>query len=112
MRDRPKTTTKPTPLAEALQAWVKKKGLIKRMDQAVVVEEWAALVGPQIAKVATPESVTPDGVLRVKVATAPWAAELQMMTPRIIGRLNTGRPARPITGIRWVVGSVAPDPTL
>ena len=112
MRDRPKTTTKPTPLAEALKAWVKKKGLVKRMDQAVVVEEWAALVGPQIAKVAVPESVTPDGVLRVRVATAPWAAELGMMTPRIIGRLNTGRPARPITGIRWVVGALGPDGTL
>ena len=112
MRERKATSQKPTPLAEALQAWVKRTGLVKRMSQAVVLEEWAELVGPQIAKVAVPESVTPDGVLRVKVATAPWAAELQMMTPRIIGRLNTGRPARPITGIRWVVGSVAPDPTL
>jgi predicted nucleic acid-binding Zn ribbon protein len=112
MRARPSTSAKPTPLAEALQAWVKKKGLAKRMDQAVVVEEWAALVGPQIAKVAAPESVTPDGVLRVRVATAPWAAELQMMTPRIIGRLNTGRPARPITGIRWIVGALGPGGTL
>ena len=106
MRQRSKTSAKPTPLAEALQAWIKKAGLVKRMDQAVVVEEWAALVGPQIAKVAVPESVSPDGVLRVKVATAPWATELQMMTPRIIGRLNTGRPARPITSIRWVVGTL------
>jgi predicted nucleic acid-binding Zn ribbon protein len=112
MRDRSKTSAKPTPLAEALQAWMKKKGLVKRMDQAVVVGEWAELVGPQIAKVAVPESVTPDGVLRVRVATAPWATELQMMTPRIIGRLNTGRPGRPITSIRWVVGALGPDGTL
>ncbi|HET7040830.1 MAG TPA: DUF721 domain-containing protein, partial [Gemmatimonadales bacterium] len=90
MRQRPSTSTKPTPLAEALKAWVKQKGLVRRMEQAVVLEEWAALVGPQIAKVAVPEGVTPDGVLRVRVATAPWATELQMMTPRIIGRLNTG----------------------
>lgn len=109
MRERSKGSQKPTPLAEALTAWVKKKGFIKRMDQAVVVEEWAALVGPQIAKIAAPESVSPDGVLRVKVATAPWASELQMMTPRIIGRLNTGRPARPITSIRWIVGPLGPD---
>ena len=106
MRERSKESRKPTPLAEALQAWIRKAGLIKRMDQAVVVEEWAALVGPQIAKVAVPESVSPDGILRVKVAPAPWASELQMMTPRIIGRLNTGRPARPITSIRWVVGTL------
>ena len=109
MRERNSTSRKPTPLAEALTAWVKQKGLVKRMAQAVVVEEWAALVGPQIAKVAVPESVSPDGVLRVRVTTAPWAAELQMMTPRIIGRLNTGRPARPITSIRWIVGTRGPD---
>ena len=112
MRERKTTSQKPTPLAEALQAWVKRTGLVKRMSQAVVVEEWAELVGPQIAKVTLPDGVSQEGILRVKVATAPWASELQMMTPKIIGRLNTGRPARPITGIRWVVGSVAPDPTL
>ena len=77
MRERPKTSAKPTPLAEALQAWIKRKGLVKRMDQAVVLGEWAELVGPQI-----------------------------------IGRLNTGRPGRPITGIRWVVGALGPDGTL
>ena len=112
MTDRKKGPQKPVPLAEALEAWVKRTGLVKRMDQAIVVEEWAELVGPQIAKVTMPDGVSQEGILRVKVATAPWASELQMMTPKIIGRLNTGRPARPITGIRWVVGSVAPDPTL
>jgi len=112
MTERKKTTQKPVPLADALQAWIKRTGLVKRMDQAVVLEEWAELVGPQIAKVTAPEGVSQDGVLRVRVATAPWASELQMMTSKIIGRLNTGRPARPITGIRWVVGSVAPDRTL
>ena len=112
MRERPKTPTKPIPLAEALQAWVKRTGLVKRMAQAVVVEEWAELVGPQIAKVTMPDGVSQEGVLRVKVATAPWASELQMMTPKIIGRLNTGRPARPITGIRGVVGASRSDGTL
>ena len=68
MTERKKTSQKPVPLAEALQAWVKRTGLVKRMDQAVVVEEWAELVGPQIAKVTLPEGVSQDGILRVKVA--------------------------------------------
>jgi hypothetical protein len=42
-------------------------------------------------------------VLRVRVATAPWAAELGLMTPRILARLNAGRRAR-ITEIRWIAG--------
>ena len=109
MRDRSRTTGRLTPLAEALEACLTRKGYTRRMSQAGVVEEWAALVGPQIAKVTAPEGVTPDGVLRVRVATAPWATELQLMAPRIIGRLNAGRPKRPITGIRWVVGPLGPD---
>jgi predicted nucleic acid-binding Zn ribbon protein len=75
------------------------------MGQASVIEEWEELVGPQIAQVATPESVTADGVLRVRVATAPWAAELQLMTPRILARLNAGRGGR-ITSIRWMAGGL------
>ena len=59
-----------------------------RLQQAGIVEQWAALVGPQIAAVTAPESVTPDGVLRVHVATAAWANELSLMTPRILARLN------------------------
>ena len=35
----------------------------KRIGQAGVLEEWADLVGPQIAQVTAPESVSPDGVL-------------------------------------------------
>ena len=95
--------SKPTPLAEALQSYLKKAGLVKRIGQARVLEDWAELVGPQIAKVTQPESVGADGVLRVRVATPAWANELQMMTQQILARLNTGRSGR-ITSIRWMAG--------
>lgn len=95
--------SKPTPLAEALQNYLKKAGLVKRIGQARVLEDWAELVGPQIAKVTQPESVGADGVLRVRVATPAWANELQMMTPQILGRVNNGRSGR-ITSIRWMAG--------
>jgi predicted nucleic acid-binding Zn ribbon protein len=95
--------SKPTPLAEALQAYLKQAGLVRRIGQARVLEDWAELVGPQIAKVTQPESVGADGQLRVRVATAAWASELQLMTPQILARLNTGRSGR-ITAIRWMAG--------
>lgn len=91
---------RPTPLAEALKLYLSSSGLSKRVGQASVVEQWAELVGPQIAKVTAAEAVTPDGVLRVRVATPAWAAELSLMTPQILARLNTGRTGR-ISGIRW-----------
>ncbi len=97
----------PTPLAEALNRYLKRAGLSRRVGQAGVIEAWPELVGPQIAKVTAAESVTADGVLRVRVATAAWAAELSMMTPQILARLNTGRSGR-ITQIRWVPRGLPP----
>jgi predicted nucleic acid-binding Zn ribbon protein len=95
--------SKLTPLAEALQSYLKQAGLVRRIGQARVLEDWAELVGPQIAKVTQPESVGADGQLRVRVATAAWASELQLMTPQILARVNTGRSGR-ISAIRWLAG--------
>jgi predicted nucleic acid-binding Zn ribbon protein len=93
----------PTPISEAVASFLRQAGLIRRVQQAAILEEWAGLVGPQIAAVTAPQSVTPDGVLRVHVATAPWATELGLMTPRILARINQGRSGR-VKEIRWVPG--------
>jgi predicted nucleic acid-binding Zn ribbon protein len=100
---------KPTPLAEALASYLKRSGFSKRLQQAEVVEAWPELVGPQIAAVTAPESVTPDGVLRVRVATAAWANELSLMTPRILARINAGRTGR-VKQIRWVAAPLDRPP--
>ncbi len=97
--------SRPVPLAEAIKAYFRRAGLSRRIGQAGVIEEWPTLVGPQIAKVTAADSITPDGVLRVRVATAAWAAELSLMTPQILARLNTGRVGR-IRTIRWLAGGV------
>jgi len=99
----------PTPIGEAIASFVAQAKLAPGMDRARALLDWDELVGPQIAAVTEPESVSPDGVLRVRVATAPWAQELGMMTPRILGRLNAGRTGR-FTGIRWIVGPVRRRP--
>jgi predicted nucleic acid-binding Zn ribbon protein len=94
---------KPTPLKDALRAWARKAGVARRLDQARAVEDWAERVGPQIAAVTRADSVTPDGLLRVQVASAAWATELSLMTPRILARLNEGREGK-IRDIRWIAG--------
>jgi predicted nucleic acid-binding Zn ribbon protein len=87
---------------EAVDRFLARAGLAKRVAQAGVVEEWPSLVGPQIASVTQAESVTADGILRVIVATSAWANELSLMTPRIMAQLNRGRVGR-IREIRWIV---------
>jgi predicted nucleic acid-binding Zn ribbon protein len=98
------TTKRPlTPLAKALEEYLTSSGLGRGVERAEVVHRWPELVGPQIAAVTQAESVSADGVLRVRVATAPWASELSLMTPRILARVNAGRQGR-INHIRWITG--------
>ena len=86
-----------------MQGYLARSGLGPRIAQAQVIAEWATLVGPQIAAVTTPESVTPDGVLFVRVATSAWMNELQLMMPDIMARVNAGRGAGRIKTIRWLL---------
>jgi predicted nucleic acid-binding Zn ribbon protein len=94
---------------EAIDRFLARAGLAKRVAQASVIDEWAGLVGPQIAAVTRAESVSQDGVLRVLVTTAAWANELSLMTPRIMAQLNSGRVGR-IREIRWIVSDLRPSP--
>lgn len=92
-------------IGDALASFFSRRGLTKRLQQAQVLDEWPELVGTQIAAVTEPLSVSQDGILRVRVATAPWATELGLMTPRILARINRERKGR-ITRIRWIPGNI------
>ena len=94
---------RPTAVREALQAYLDKSGLARRLAQAQVIPEWPRLVGAQIAAVTVPESVTPDGTLFVRVATSAWMTELQLMGPQIMAAINGGRGAARIKTIRWLL---------
>jgi len=95
--------SRPVPLADALEAWIARSGIRKRLDLADVVEQWPGLVGPQIAAVTRAMAVSPDGTLVVRVASASWATELGLMAPSILTRVNGSRKGR-VKGIRWLVG--------
>src|SRR2546426_346068 len=90
-------------VGEALRSYLARSGLGRRLAQAQVIPDWPVLVGPQIAAVTAPESVTPDGTLFVRVATSAWMTELQLMAPQIMAALNAGRGAGRIKTIRWLL---------
>jgi predicted nucleic acid-binding Zn ribbon protein len=100
-QQRGKSKRDAAPVGETVDRVLAKNGLAKRVAQASVIDEWPQLVGTQIARVTQAESVTADGVLWVRVATAAWANELSMMAPRILARVNAERKGR-IREIRWV----------
>ncbi len=82
----------PVAVAEALRGYLARSGLAKRLGQAQVIPEWPDLVGPQIAAVSSPESVSPDGTLFVRVATSAWMNELASPT---LGVMAKAKPAAP-----------------
>jgi predicted nucleic acid-binding Zn ribbon protein len=96
-------TGKPTPIGEAIKSFTASAGLARRLDLAQAVDDWAERVGPQIAAVTRAESVTPDGILRVRVPSSAWANELSLMTPKILARMNAGRRGR-IRELRFITG--------
>lgn len=93
----------PVAVREVLDGYLAASGLGHRLAQARVIPEWRERVGPQIAAVTTPESVSPDGTLFVRVATSAWMNELQLQTPEIMARVNAGRGPGRLTGIRWLL---------
>ena len=79
---------KPEALGNVLGAFLKDSKLEARVEAAQVVPEWESLVGPQIAKVTKPISVTRDGTLFVAVKTNGWMNELSLMEPQLLRALN------------------------
>ncbi len=85
MTDERRATTR---VGEVLKRYLARAGLGERLKQAAVVEDWPKIVGDKIAAVSKPEAVTQDGTLFVRVTSAPWMQELQLLTPELLKRLG------------------------
>jgi predicted nucleic acid-binding Zn ribbon protein len=87
-RDPAEKKRKPAAIADVVTGFLKQSGLEERVEQALVIPEWAALVGVQIAAVTNPLFVTSDGTLFVAVKTNGWMTELSLMEPQLLRALN------------------------
>ncbi len=79
---------KPEPIADVLKNFLHSAGLDARIERAQVLVEWPSFVGPQIASVTTPRTVTEDGTLFVGVKTHGWMTELSMMERSLLAKIN------------------------
>ena len=66
------------------------RGLMEGVERASAIPDWAEIVGPQLARVATPVGFN-RSTLFVEVRSSAWLMELQMMERRLLAQLNTGR---------------------
>ena len=92
---------RPTPIRDVLASFLRSRGLDRRVERARVLVEWASLVGPQIASVTVPRTVTEDGTLFVGVKTHGWMSELAMMERTLLVKVNAVEGRDPIKRIRW-----------
>jgi predicted nucleic acid-binding Zn ribbon protein len=80
---------------------------------ARVQQHWAGAVGDAIAREAKPVAER-EGTVTVACRSAVWAAELQLLAPDLVGRLNDAlEPSgagRPVSGLR-VTAAARPDVT-
>jgi predicted nucleic acid-binding Zn ribbon protein len=95
---------KPEAIGNIVATWLDSKGLAARVDQAGVIPEWPKLVGPQIAAVTSPQSITHNGTLFVRVTTNAWMNELSLLEPELLRSLNQNQTRVPVKRIRWVLG--------
>jgi predicted nucleic acid-binding Zn ribbon protein len=99
-RDRKK---KPEAIGNVLSTWLGQSGLAERVEQAGIIPDWPKLVGPQIAQVTTPQSISANGTLFVHVTTNAWMNELSLLEPELLRSLNAGAKRVPIKRIRWLI---------
>jgi predicted nucleic acid-binding Zn ribbon protein len=78
---------RPRPLGEVLKEVIDQLGVQDKIDEARVIELWAAIAGDDINRVT--ESVWMKGAtLYVKVTSAAWRQELHMSRRQWRDRLN------------------------
>jgi predicted nucleic acid-binding Zn ribbon protein len=91
----------PERLGGALHRYLDAQGLTPRVEQSAVILEWSALVGEQVAAVATPLAITQDGTLFVGVTTHAWMSELSFLERDLLEALNRRVPETPVRRIRF-----------
>ena len=77
----------PRTMPEILDSWLAAEGLGELRWLTAIRSEWEELVGPEIARHASPRGLK-DGVLVVAVDHGGWATELKFQERRLIKRLE------------------------
>ena len=80
----------PEPLGPLIEDVLRAQGLTEGVERAAAISEWAGLVGPQIARVASPVGFDRE-TLFVEVSSSAWMMELRLMERRILAALNAAR---------------------
>ena len=88
-------------IAGAIKNFLKKTGLEKAIALQNALEVWSAVVGKNVAKNASAESIE-HGMLLVRVTTPAWRQELQFQKKEIINSINKEIRQKIIKDIKFI----------
>lgn len=78
----------PKPVAELLDTLVSGRGWNERMRFGQLREEWASVVGPEVAARSVPVALN-AGILSIKADGSAWAAELTLLARSIVEKVDS-----------------------
>lgn len=78
----------PKPLGELLSSLVSGRGWEERMRVGRLRDEWASVVGPDVAARSTPVALN-AGVLSIRADGAAWATELTLLARSIVDKVDS-----------------------
>lgn len=82
-------------------------GWDEQVARSRVLDDWASLVGPQVADKCAPSSLR-DGELRVEAVSTAWATQLRMLAATLLARIADQVGAGVVRRIE-ISGPVAPS---
>lgn len=92
------TQSSPQTLGSVIDGLLQRLGIETKMKQYSIVEDWAAIVGGQIAQVTSVEKIERK-VLFVKVTAAPWRTELTFRKKEILEKIHAAMKSDAINDI-------------
>jgi len=78
----------PKPVGELLSSLVSGRGWEERMRVGRLRDEWASVVGPDVAARSTPVALN-AGVLSIRADGAAWATELTLLARSIVAKVDS-----------------------
>jgi predicted nucleic acid-binding Zn ribbon protein len=75
------------PISQALGDLIRERGWGPQIDAQRVLDDWASIVGPEVAQHSRVTGYA-DAVVQVETRTTAWATQLKLLAPRIVAKLN------------------------
>lgn len=100
-------TRDPQSLGEALGHVIEERGWSTEVNVHLLLGRWAELVGPAVAEHSHPEAFV-DAVVVVRTTSTNWAAQLRLIAPQLLAKLNASLGEGTIKRLQ-IVGPEAPS---